>query len=135
MLHLLRHGASVYSVSSKGPTPTSHSGIRTRNIRIIRSLCVRSNLATRARKLNILTDDIYLGTCVYRSRGIKEGRNMTTGFDHLWPESCQLEEHFTWKGFKVELWAGDSDLLLFPPFLLHLPTKCTECIFMESYPF
>jgi hypothetical protein len=35
---LLRHGASVYTVSSERPAPTSHSGIRTLDARIIRSL-------------------------------------------------------------------------------------------------
>jgi hypothetical protein len=33
--HLLRHGTSVYTVSSERPPPTSHSGIRTPNSRII----------------------------------------------------------------------------------------------------
>jgi hypothetical protein len=37
--HLLRHGTSVYTVSSERPAPTSHSGIRTPDARIIRSLC------------------------------------------------------------------------------------------------
>jgi hypothetical protein len=43
MPHLLQHETSVYTVSSERLTPTSHSGIRTRNIRIIRSLYHRSN--------------------------------------------------------------------------------------------
>jgi hypothetical protein len=47
--HLLRHGTSVYTVSSEGPALTSHSGIRTGDARIIRSLRLRSNhCATRA---------------------------------------------------------------------------------------
>jgi hypothetical protein len=29
MPHLLRHGTSVYTVSSEKPAPTSHSGVRT----------------------------------------------------------------------------------------------------------
>jgi hypothetical protein len=33
--HLLRHGTSVYTVSSKRPAPTSHSGIRTPDARIL----------------------------------------------------------------------------------------------------
>jgi hypothetical protein len=33
--HLLRHGASVYTASSERPAPTSHSGIRTPDARII----------------------------------------------------------------------------------------------------
>jgi hypothetical protein len=37
--HLLRHGTLVYTVSSKRPASTSHSGIRTRDARIIKSLC------------------------------------------------------------------------------------------------
>jgi hypothetical protein len=36
--HLLRHGASVCTVLSERPAPTSHSGIRTPDARIIRSL-------------------------------------------------------------------------------------------------
>jgi hypothetical protein len=36
--HLLRHGTSVYTVSSERPVPTSHSGIRTPDAMIIRSL-------------------------------------------------------------------------------------------------
>jgi hypothetical protein len=36
--HLLRHGTSVYTVSSERPTPMSHSGIQTPDARIIRSL-------------------------------------------------------------------------------------------------
>jgi hypothetical protein len=41
--YLLRHGTSVYAVSSAGPAPTPHSGILTRDARIIRSLHSRSN--------------------------------------------------------------------------------------------
>jgi hypothetical protein len=36
--HLLRHGTSVYTVSSERPAPTYYSGIRTPDTRIIRSL-------------------------------------------------------------------------------------------------
>jgi hypothetical protein len=36
--HLLRHGTSIYTVSSEGSVPTYHSGIRTPDARIIRSL-------------------------------------------------------------------------------------------------
>jgi hypothetical protein len=36
--HLLRHGTSVYTVSSERPAPTSHCGIRSPDSRIIRSL-------------------------------------------------------------------------------------------------
>jgi hypothetical protein len=36
--HPLRHGASVYTVSSERPAPTSHSGIRTPDARTIRAL-------------------------------------------------------------------------------------------------
>jgi hypothetical protein len=36
--HLLRHGTSVYTVSSERPAHTSHSGIRTPDARIIRAL-------------------------------------------------------------------------------------------------
>jgi hypothetical protein len=34
MPHLLRHGASVYTVSSDGPSPTSHGGIWTGDAKI-----------------------------------------------------------------------------------------------------
>jgi hypothetical protein len=40
---LLRHGTTVYTVSSKGPVPTSHSGIQTCDVRIFKSLRRRSN--------------------------------------------------------------------------------------------
>jgi hypothetical protein len=40
--HLLRLRTSVYTVSSEGQAPMSHSGIRTRNSRIIRSLRLRT---------------------------------------------------------------------------------------------
>jgi hypothetical protein len=40
--HLLRLGTSVYKVSSEGPAPMSHSGIRTRDSRIIKSLHLRT---------------------------------------------------------------------------------------------
>jgi hypothetical protein len=47
--HLLRHGTSVYTVSSEGPASIFHSEIRTRDARITRSLRLRSNhCATRA---------------------------------------------------------------------------------------
>jgi hypothetical protein len=36
--HLLQQGTSVYTVSSERPVPTTHSGIRTCDARIIRSL-------------------------------------------------------------------------------------------------
>jgi hypothetical protein len=42
MPHLLRNGTSVYIVSSEGPAPTSHSGIRTRGARITRFPHLRS---------------------------------------------------------------------------------------------
>jgi hypothetical protein len=41
--HLLWHGTSVHTVFSEGPDPTSHVWIRTRNVRIIRSLHRRAN--------------------------------------------------------------------------------------------
>jgi hypothetical protein len=41
--HLLRHGTSVYAVSSEGPAPTSERGIRTGDAKITRSLCLHSN--------------------------------------------------------------------------------------------
>jgi hypothetical protein len=41
--HLLRHGISVYTVSSEKPAPMSHSRIRTRDVRVIRSLRRRTN--------------------------------------------------------------------------------------------
>ena len=43
VLHLLRHGTSVCTVSSEGQAPTSHSGIQTGDARIIRSLYFSSN--------------------------------------------------------------------------------------------
>jgi hypothetical protein len=46
MTRLLRHGTSVYLVSSEGPDPTSCSGIRTCDARIIGSLRRRSNRCT-----------------------------------------------------------------------------------------
>jgi hypothetical protein len=41
--HLLRQGASVYTVSSEGLAPTSHSGVRTGDAKITRSLRLRFN--------------------------------------------------------------------------------------------
>jgi hypothetical protein len=41
--HLQRHGISVYTVSSEGPASMFHSGIRTGESRITRSLRLRSN--------------------------------------------------------------------------------------------
>jgi hypothetical protein len=41
MLHLLRYGTSVYTVSSERAASTSHSGVRTLNSRIIRSFYAR----------------------------------------------------------------------------------------------
>jgi hypothetical protein len=42
----LRHGTSVYTVSSQGPAPTSHSWIRTGNARITRFMRLHSNHCT-----------------------------------------------------------------------------------------
>ena len=43
--HQLRHGTSVYTVSSERPAPTSHSGVRTLNSRIICfSIIIMSNV-------------------------------------------------------------------------------------------
>jgi hypothetical protein len=38
MLHLLRHGTSVQTVSSEGPVPTPYSGIQTHHVNITVSL-------------------------------------------------------------------------------------------------
>jgi hypothetical protein len=59
--HLLRHGTSVYTVSSEGPAPTSHSGIRTGDARIIRSLRLRSDhCARRAAEKYLINSKWYI---------------------------------------------------------------------------
>ena len=55
MPHLLRHGTSVYTVSSEGPAKTSRSGIRTGDARIIRSLRLRSNHCATVHIVKIIT--------------------------------------------------------------------------------
>jgi hypothetical protein len=58
--HLLRHGTSVYTVSFEGPAPMSHSGIRTGDARITRSLRLRSNhCATRAMRIRVRMGLLY----------------------------------------------------------------------------
>jgi hypothetical protein len=47
--HLLRHRISVYTISSEGPAPMSHSGIRTDNVKTIISLHLHSNHSPRGR--------------------------------------------------------------------------------------
>jgi hypothetical protein len=39
----MQHGTSVYTISSEGLAPASHSGIQTHDVRFIRSLHCRSN--------------------------------------------------------------------------------------------
>jgi hypothetical protein len=56
--HLLRHRTSVYTVSSEGTAPTSHSGIRTGDAKINRSLCLRSNHCTTRAASNLLLNYI-----------------------------------------------------------------------------
>jgi hypothetical protein len=53
----MRHGTSAYTVSPEGPAPTSHSGIRTGDARIIRSLFLRSNHCAK-KKMSLLDDDL-----------------------------------------------------------------------------
>jgi hypothetical protein len=54
--HLLRHGTSVYTISSERPAPMSHSGIRTPDVRIIRSFhqIIAPNALTTAPRRRLL---------------------------------------------------------------------------------
>jgi hypothetical protein len=48
-------GISVYTVSSEGPASTSHSGIRTGDARVTRSLHLRSNHCAKRATVNLDT--------------------------------------------------------------------------------
>jgi hypothetical protein len=66
--HLLRQGTSIYTVLSDGPVPTSHNGIRTRNLRTRNLRLIISELT--AVRLALLTEGI-LNKCGVQGSGLR----------------------------------------------------------------